>query len=304
MHASHVHPASTTASAHTPLPPAPTPPLLPTLRLDSQGECGVQTAMRFQMPQLYKATTTTTSINSTSAAPASDNSPFWYAYTHGAAHFAVISTEHDISPGSRQYEWLAAELAAVDRCASPWLVLVMHRPMYVVFPHKENALVGEHLAASIEELLSEYGVDLVLSGHVHSYTRSCPVYRGKCQAKGGAQQAAGGTSGSGSSSAGGDAVGKKVGYGTVHLVIGTGGHVLSDVADDQHDWLEASLQRYGYGRFAVSMEQLVVEFVSSESGAVLDSTVLSTTWADSPQCAQRGQQAGAQAEVAVEASRH
>lgn len=33
----------------------------------------------------------------------------------------------------------------MDRCVTPWLVVAMHRPMYVPFPHKSNRVVGQHL---------------------------------------------------------------------------------------------------------------------------------------------------------------
>ena len=49
-------------------------------------------------------------------------------------------------------QWLEADLAGVERCATPWLAVAMHRPMYVVFPHKSNRVVGEHLRASLEGL--------------------------------------------------------------------------------------------------------------------------------------------------------
>ena len=52
-------------------------------------------------------------------------------------------------------QWLEADLAAADRCATPWLAVAMHRPMYVVFPHKSNRVVGEHLRASLERLFEE-----------------------------------------------------------------------------------------------------------------------------------------------------
>ena len=35
--------------------------------------------------------------------PARPNPPFWYSFSHGSVHFVVISTEHDLRPGSRQY---------------------------------------------------------------------------------------------------------------------------------------------------------------------------------------------------------
>ncbi len=36
----------------------------------------------------------------------SDNPPFWYSFDYGIVHFTVVSTEHDLTPGSLQYEWL------------------------------------------------------------------------------------------------------------------------------------------------------------------------------------------------------
>ena len=42
-------------------------------------------------------------------------------------------------------QWLEADLAGVDRCCTPWLVVGMHRPMYVPYPHKSNRVVGRHL---------------------------------------------------------------------------------------------------------------------------------------------------------------
>ncbi len=52
-------------------------------------------------------------------------------------------------------QWLEADFAAADRCATPWLAVAMHRPMYVVFPHKSNRVVGEHLRASLERLFED-----------------------------------------------------------------------------------------------------------------------------------------------------
>ncbi len=46
----------------------------------------------------------------------------------------------------------------MDRCSTPWLVVGMHRPMYVVFPHKSNRDVGDHLREQLEDLLLDYKV--------------------------------------------------------------------------------------------------------------------------------------------------
>lgn len=243
---------------------------------DSGGECGVAAAMRFTMPGTDGSTaywwSGSSGNNATKTGPcenpslsrrgtasvtspacrstdnivvdlstaAVSNSPFWYAFSVGPVRFVTLSTEHDLSKHSRQYEWLVAELRSVNRCKTPWLVVGMHRPMYVVFPHKSNRVVGEHLRHQLEPLFNRYEVDLVLSGHVHSYSRSCNVLDGVCidPAEGGA----------------------------THVVAGTGGRKLSFVAADQFDWLEHSEERWGYVRGeVVPSGSLHLEFVSSES---------------------------------------
>ncbi|PNH06496.1 putative inactive purple acid phosphatase 9 [Tetrabaena socialis] len=55
--------------------------------------------------------------------------PFWYSFEYGSVHFTVISTEHDLTAGSKQRRWLEADLEGVDRCRTPWLVVALHRPM-------------------------------------------------------------------------------------------------------------------------------------------------------------------------------
>jgi hypothetical protein len=171
------------------------------------------------------------------------NPPFWYSYEYGAVHVTVLSSEHDISPYSNQYQWLQSDLADVDRCRTPWLVVVSHRPMYVVYPHKSNRDVGAHLRDSLEDLLIEYKVDMVLSGHVHSYYRSCSVNQEVCSDDQ---------------------------TGIVHFVIGTGGHPLSDVEDQQRLWVSAAVLDNGLGRFDIVGDRLDFVFIRSEDRQVVD----------------------------------
>ena len=64
---------------------------------------------------------------------------------------------------------------------TPWLFVGMHRPMYVPYPHKSNRIVGRHLQDILEDLFLEYEVDLVMTGHVHLYARTCSVRRDHCR---------------------------------------------------------------------------------------------------------------------------
>lgn len=54
-------------------------------------------------------------------------------------------------------QWMQRDLAGVNRCRTPWVVLLSHRPMYVVHPHKSNRIVGgepdikAHISAVLRE---------------------------------------------------------------------------------------------------------------------------------------------------------
>lgn len=63
-----------------------------------------------------------------------------------------------------QYMWLEKDLANVDRTVTPWLVATWHPPWYSTYTaHYREA---ECMKVAMEELLYEYGVDLVFNGHV------------------------------------------------------------------------------------------------------------------------------------------
>lgn len=61
-----------------------------------------------------------------------------------------------------QMEWLKANLAAVDRSRTPWLIVGMHAPWY----NSNTAHNGEvdDMRTSMEALLYSYGVDLFFAG--------------------------------------------------------------------------------------------------------------------------------------------
>ena len=48
----------------------------------------------------------------------------------------------------------------VDRSVSPWLIVGIHRPLYVPYPHHSNRKVAKHLRKGLEPLFSKYKVRL------------------------------------------------------------------------------------------------------------------------------------------------
>ncbi|KOO20937.1 purple acid phosphatase 22-like protein [Chrysochromulina tobinii] len=94
----------------------------------------------------------------------------------GPVHLISLCSYAATAPGSLQHRWLRRDLARIDRSMTPWVIVMMHAPWYNTNSgHKGEAeLMRQHMEAD----LYEAGVDLVLSGHVHAYERTLPVYRG------------------------------------------------------------------------------------------------------------------------------
>lgn len=60
-----------------------------------------------------------------------------------------------------QYQWLKKDLESVDRCKTPWVIAMTHRPMY----SSQVSGYQANIRAAFEKLLLEYSVDAYLSGY-------------------------------------------------------------------------------------------------------------------------------------------
>ncbi|MBZ0121340.1 MAG: metallophosphoesterase, partial [Sandaracinaceae bacterium] len=99
----------------------------------------------------------------------------YYAFDYANVHFVVLDS-HDSPrlPGGPMLRWLEADLAATDQ---EWIVAFWHHPPYTHGTHNsdvESQLIEMRRYAV--PILEAAGVDLVLTGHSHSYERSMLVH--------------------------------------------------------------------------------------------------------------------------------
>jgi len=94
-----------------------------------------------------------------------DHGQQWYSFDYGAAHFVVIDTDANFSPGSAQYAWLENDLKSAR---AEWLFAVHHHPAYSSGAHGSTRAVQQYLVP----LYQAYKVDMDFSGHDHLYERS------------------------------------------------------------------------------------------------------------------------------------
>lgn len=95
----------------------------------------------------------------------------YYSFDYGNIHFVCLNS-YDVNRSSTgtMLNWLRNDLAANTK---DWLIAFWHHPPYTKGSHNsdsETELI--EMRQNALPILEEYGVDLVLCGHSHSYERS------------------------------------------------------------------------------------------------------------------------------------
>jgi hypothetical protein len=99
----------------------------------------------------------------------------YYSFDHGNVHFVCLDSEgSNRSPTGAMLVWLRADLTAND---SDWTIAYWHHPPYTKGSHdsdndSDSAGRMRDMRANALPILDSLGVDLVLTGHSHSYERS------------------------------------------------------------------------------------------------------------------------------------
>jgi hypothetical protein len=100
----------------------------------------------------------------------------YYAFRAADAEIFVVDTEHEVGPGSEQYVWLER---ALKRSKARWKIVAHHYPPYSSDLDDYGDDLGDTSARELTPLYDRFGVDIVFSGHIHSYERTHPLRAGK-----------------------------------------------------------------------------------------------------------------------------
>jgi hypothetical protein len=122
---------------------------------DSGGECGVMSTTLLPMPVA-------------AAQQAQRVNEPWWSYEVGLLHLIGLSSEHNFTLGSPQYLWFEQDLKSVDRSQTPWVVLNLHRAMYINSYYggkpSSDLAVMDLMLQNLEPLLWKYKVNLAFYG--------------------------------------------------------------------------------------------------------------------------------------------
>lgn len=107
---------------------------------------------------------------------------YFYQFSYGNLEVFVLDSQRPLTPGSEQYLWLEGALAASK---ASWKIVALHKPPYSSDEddygdtRSEQSFGGDIMQRFPIELYEKHGVDIVWSGHIHSYERSHPMIGGK-----------------------------------------------------------------------------------------------------------------------------
>jgi predicted MPP superfamily phosphohydrolase len=90
----------------------------------------------------------------------------WYSFSQGNALFIALLSEEDFDI---QYQWLLDQLKNTEK---EWIIVYFHRPFFTRGSHKDEMNAQR---STWWKTFDDYGVDIVMSGHTHSYIRTKPI---------------------------------------------------------------------------------------------------------------------------------
>ena len=95
----------------------------------------------------------------------------YYSFDYGNIHFVCLdSYDTDTDPTGPMVTWVDNDLMANTL---PWVVVFFHHPPYTKGSHDSDSEGSlEDMRMEVLPTLESHGVDLVLTGHSHSYERS------------------------------------------------------------------------------------------------------------------------------------
>ncbi|MEI2726069.1 MAG: metallophosphoesterase [Verrucomicrobiota bacterium] len=95
----------------------------------------------------------------------------WFAFDYGNSRFIFLDSEVPTSTASDQYAWLQAELSRPETQQAAFRIVCFHRPPYCNVWNGGGYIGETFVRTDWVPLFTQKNVDIVISGHQHSYQR-------------------------------------------------------------------------------------------------------------------------------------
>lgn len=108
----------------------------------------------------------------------------YYRFDYGEASFWMLNSnlKKELQTGGSQYEWLKSEL---EESQAKWKFVVLHHAPYSSDEDDYGntwagpGTLGDTSLRNLVGLMEDQSVDMVFFGHLHTYMRTNPIYRGE-----------------------------------------------------------------------------------------------------------------------------
>lgn len=172
---------------------------------------------------------------------------YYYSFRYGPAEIFVVDSQRNVGPDSDQYKWLVKALEESD---APWKFVAHHYPPFSSDEDdygnrwKGQSVWGDLRIRQLAEIYERFDVDIVWTGHIHSYERTWPIRQMKQDDSG-----------------------------VIYIVCGGGGGGLETPAPTR-PWFSNTI-RYGHHFCMVSLTETSLEFKAYDvEGRLFDTFVL------------------------------
>ena len=196
----------------------------------------------------------------------------YYSFDYGNIHFICLDSYGiDRSEGATMYDWCQKDIQNTNQ---EWIVAFWHHPPYSKGSHDSDSEIElKEMRTNYLPMLEDNGVDLVMSGHSHSYERTFFINGHYGNSNSFNPNHIVGTNGSGDGRANGngayvkDINGYNAGDGAVYVVAGSSGKVTEAPLD--HEAMYYSVAALGSCVLEVDGDELEVKFIQ-DNGSVSD----------------------------------
>ena len=107
----------------------------------------------------------------------------YYSFNYNNVHVLVMDSDHSsYSSGSSQYNFVINDLKSASQNSNiKWIIVYLHKQMYTspntcsTSSCSNTGTDAKNLRNIYHAKFDQYGVDIVLNGHLHNYQRTYPI---------------------------------------------------------------------------------------------------------------------------------
>jgi len=117
-------------------------------------------------------------------APENNTEGFFYTFSENNVFFLILDSNIMGAGNTSDAEWLRDQLTSSSATRADWRIAVLHHPFYPVADIPKDIQRAEVMRELFLPVMEENGVDLILCGHQHVYSRTAPMQGGVIEENG------------------------------------------------------------------------------------------------------------------------